>query len=145
MALDKHGRDIIVSLHGRQLGLDAKGNLVGQGGIRDGYEAASTGSTLAPGGLSVLSGTAGGVYELHPPSEALIGQHKSLACTSGTSAAYHYVKTASGTLLTSAGVASSLTVALFSTGGQTLDLQYISTSYILVKGNLGAVTFAAST
>lgn len=143
MALDKHGRDIIVSLHGRQLGLDGKGNLVGQGGIRDGYEAASTGSTLAPGGLSIFSTTAGGVYELHTPADAMIGQMKTLACTSGTSAAYHYAKLASGNFMTSAG--SSYTTALFSTGGQVLDLQYISTSLVAVKGNMGSVSFATST
>lgn len=57
MALDKHGDEILTSLHGRRLGLDSKGHVVGTPGDRHALETVTAASTLAASGVSVIEST----------------------------------------------------------------------------------------
>lgn len=57
MALDKHGSEILTSLHGRRLGLDSDGYVVGTPGSRQPIENSTAASTLAGSGFSYLSGS----------------------------------------------------------------------------------------
>lgn len=57
MALSKWGDKILTSLHGRRLGLDDKGFLVGTPGTRHPVETITAASTLADSGVSVISST----------------------------------------------------------------------------------------
>jgi len=57
MALDKHDSEILTSLHGRRLGLDNGGYVVGTPGTRLPIESSTATSTLADSGVSYLSGS----------------------------------------------------------------------------------------
>ncbi len=55
MALSKWADKILTSIHGRRLGLDDKGFLVGTPGTRHPVETVTTASTLADSGVSVIN------------------------------------------------------------------------------------------
>jgi len=55
MALDKWASKILTSLHGRKLGIDDKGFLVGTPGTRHPLETVTAASTLADSGVSVIT------------------------------------------------------------------------------------------
>jgi len=57
MALDKHGDEILTSLHGRRFGLDSNGFEVGTPGARHALETVTAASTLAASGVSVIEST----------------------------------------------------------------------------------------
>lgn len=101
MAIDKHDDEILTSLHGRKLGIDRQGYLVGVPGVRDGYEASTAASTLTAYGMSVLSGSTDTWTLGAPPA---IGVEKQIINNSSLSTAtLSIVRSSSGSGVTFAG------------------------------------------
>jgi hypothetical protein len=57
MALDKHDDEIQTSLHGRKIGLDRGGHVVGAPGIRHSFETVTAASTIERSGVTVIEST----------------------------------------------------------------------------------------
>lgn len=144
MPYDPHDSQIRHSFYGRRLGFDGNDFLVGHSGERPPTETrTSTGtvsSTLAKGGTSLLSATAAAVFELEPPSAAMVGVRKRVINTS-TAAVSQIVKIASGNFLSVFG--SSATTLTMSTRNAMAELEYISTALIAVN-NLQSTSTAAT-
>ena len=143
MTIDNHDGQILTEIHGRRLGLDHRGFLTGVPDVRAGSETLTAASTMAAGGTSVLAAAAAAVFELVPPSVDLVGVRKRIF-SGTTDAVAMYAKLTAGALVVDG---STFAVAVLTTRGTFVDLEYISTGEIAVLGKTSTslVTFAATT
>ena len=141
--------DILVSLHGRDVGLDKDRYLTSRVGIKipslfvgasgseldvNAVTAASTASNLTASGITTLACTAVLTYTMDEP---VTGLSKRLTAT-GASTSVRKVTLAAGTFGTTAG--STGNTLSFSQTGQAVSLQALSTALFQVFGNVGGVT-----
>ncbi len=136
--------EILTSIHGRKVGLDAAGNMIVQGGViqqgngADAIHTASTAETIPASGVTRISTAVVG-YTLADP---IPGVRKTIIATNPSTAATRFVQTSTANGVT---FASTLSANKWgSTASQTLELVGISTLQYAVISNAAASSLSTT-
>jgi hypothetical protein len=144
---------ILVSLHGRDVGLDVDRNLTARVGAKfpslyvgtsgselqiDGVTTASTAANISASGLTNITSTGAVAFTLDAPQT---GHRKAIHATANSTAA-RTITLVSGTFSSTSG--SSQNRATINLLGQSLTLQALSTSLYAVLANIGSVAFTTA-
>ena len=145
-SLDYWKSKFLTSVHGRKLGIDHNGFVVGHPGNRMPYEASTAGTTLANHGLSVLSGSTASWTLNGPPA---IGVEKEIINASSLSTATMTIlRSSSGsgvTFLANTSGTTELTAVAITLiqRGSGVKLRAVSTSQWAVTSFIGSSLFYA--
>lgn len=142
---------ILVSKHGRQLGLDKNGYLIGMPSIREAVEDITTtaATSAIPYGITrvLISGSSqGGRNTLQAP---VVGVTKTLVLNSTSTGGQHFTATGATIYTASAGTSSAV-VNLYAPGASVVLTAVSTNRWVVTGGSLGTtttplVTFTTST